>query len=168
VLDSAVASHAFTFGGLDGTGNLALQDTAMNTVALLAASRLPSVTIRIALGDGLFSHAATIILSRLPSVGRVGQAPHEQDVPGLCVTDQEQEGMIGTEYPIVMNPWLDRLYALFDPVSERYQGPDFRELQLEPGESFEVIGLPCNVFLASARNRTSVASIVGPPRGAGA
>jgi autotransporter-associated beta strand protein len=34
VLDSAVASHAFTFGGLDGTGNLALQDTAMNTVAL--------------------------------------------------------------------------------------------------------------------------------------
>jgi len=54
-------------------------------------------------------------------------------------------------FPIIVNPWLNKLYALFDPAPEMNEGPEFVQLRLEPGESFEIIGLPCNVFLASAR-----------------
>ena len=49
------------------------------------------------------------------------------------------------------NLWLELLYRLFPGESERwYYYPNF-PFPLDPTESFFVTGLPCNVFLASAR-----------------
>jgi hypothetical protein len=50
---------------------------------------------------------APVVVCRLPSLGRFGQAPHEQNTPRLRVTDQEQEGMIGTEH----RNWLWATYC---------------------------------------------------------
>ncbi|HUT12078.1 MAG TPA: hypothetical protein VMY42_16370 [Thermoguttaceae bacterium] len=47
--------------------------------------------------------------------------------------------------------WLDSLYELFAHTPEQWDYHPNLPYQLNPGESFSVIGLPCNVFLASAR-----------------
>ena len=44
------------------------------------------------------SWPAATAMSHRPSLARAGQASHEQDAPGLRVTDQEQEGVIGAEH----------------------------------------------------------------------
>jgi len=49
------------------------------------------------------------------------------------------------------NLWLNTVYTVFAHEPERWSfDPDF-PFPMEPGETFFVTGLPCNVFLASAR-----------------
>ena len=62
VFDSSVASHAFTFGGLSGAGNLALQDNAgsPNAVALTVGNNNVSTTHSgILSGGGSFTKIGT-------------------------------------------------------------------------------------------------------------
>lgn len=75
------------------------------------------------------------------------EAMHHLSDPGCPPVHVDED----REFPCVANPWLNEMYRLFDPTPEKQRGPDFVPLRLEDGESFEVVGLPCNVFLASAR-----------------
>ncbi|MFC1597190.1 hypothetical protein ACFL5Q_04525 [Planctomycetota bacterium] len=49
------------------------------------------------------------------------------------------------------NAWLNTLYTVFAHEPERWNyHPNF-PFPMQPGETFFVVGLPCNVYLASAR-----------------
>ncbi len=64
--------------------------------------------------------------------------------PPLSIIEPWDQVEIGS------NAWLNALYSLFAHEPERWDDPRF-PFRLEPGESFSVVGLPCNVFTASAR-----------------
>lgn len=52
---------------------------------------------------------------------------------------------------IGVNPWLNTLYGVFSHKPERWDYHPGFPGPMKPGETYLVIGLPCNVFLASAR-----------------